>query len=170
MQTTSLLYYNNYIKKTHVPKPCRKDHKMKTNHTITGTFWSEISEEIKIKTSCEYLYTPSEIKISYREKINAEQKPVNTLTEIKIINNKIIITRDTCLSNNTKNNINIITVDKNKRTLSTYTTPYGNLIMGITWNNAEIDLNLNGGQIFFSYDIDFNNQKSHVNNVLIHID
>lgn len=142
---------------------------MNTNYVITGTFLSSFDEKTNIKTNCQYIYNPNKTTISYQENPTTNSKLENIRTNIYIINNnKIIINRKQHITSNNIIN-NIITIEKNKRTLSTYITPYGQLSMGITGYNLTINLTSNGGLISCTYDIDFNNQKSHSNTILLNI-
>ncbi len=53
---------------------------------------------------------------------------------------------------------------KDRKTSSSYSTPYGELVVGILTNKLEIDIDENGGRVFVDYYIDINNATTSKNN------
>lgn len=49
-----------------------------------------------------------------------------------------------------------LTVEKNKRHLCLYTTPYGNMTVGVFGEEIENGLTENGGKLFMKYSLDIN--------------
>ena len=136
------------------------NNKKNSNYVITAVFSSSLDEPTNIKTNCQYNYNPEFIEIFYQESTNQEF----VTTNIKIYNSKKVeIIRTQNLSSN------IITVEKNKRISSDYNTPYGKFIIGITGTETQIKLGAEGGSFLLSYEIDFDNQKSHTNTVCAQI-
>ena len=58
-------------------------------------------------------------------------------------------------------------IEKERRHLCCYTTPYGELMMGIYANLISNEIGENGGTLKFSYTIDFNNTPASENELEI---
>lgn len=60
-------------------------------------------------------------------------------------------------------------IEKDRRHLCCYTTPYGELMMGIYANLISNEMGENGGTLKFAYSIDFNNTPASENELLISV-
>ncbi len=83
-------------------------------------------------------------------------------TELKYSNGTIVMTRTG------KYNTELI-IEKERRHTCFYSTPYGELMMGVYTNNLFTDMNENGGTLRFSYTIDFNNDLASENDLTVEV-
>lgn len=83
-------------------------------------------------------------------------------TELKYSNGTIVMTRTG------KYNTELI-IEKERRHTCFYSTPYGELMMGVYTNNLFTDMNKNGGTLRFSYTIDFNNDLASENDLTVEV-
>jgi len=60
-------------------------------------------------------------------------------------------------------------IEKDRRHLCCYTTPYGELMMGIYAKTVINEIGENGGKLSFSYTIDFNNTPASENELFISV-
>lgn len=60
-------------------------------------------------------------------------------------------------------------IEKGRRHNSVYTTPYGTLNMGVYAQSVESNVNSDGGELRFSYTIDFNSSGSTENTLIVRI-
>ena len=71
------------------------------------------------------------------------------------------------LSRNMVSQSSSIAIEKSKRNLCAYKTPYGNMLMGIYGKDIEIKTGEKNGSFYFGYDIDINGAVSSQNTVKI---
>lgn len=81
---------------------------------------------------------------------------------IKIKSDKIYILRQ----GNAKSNM---IIEKNQRNVGYYSTPIGGLVIGVNAKDLEINLNGDGGRVYFSYSLDINAQFISDNTVAIEV-
>lgn len=99
--------------------------------------------------------------IRYNEQPEPPAKPVKVNLRIQKDGSFVEMTRSTnsggsCLS-----------IEKASRNLCNYTTPYGDILMGIYGKEIEINTSENEGSFYFGYDIDINGAVSSINSVKI---
>jgi len=99
--------------------------------------------------------------IRYSEQYEPPAEPIKVNLRIEKNGSFVEITKSTgkqasCLS-----------VEKAKRNLCNYRTPYGEILMGVYGKEIELDVQDTGGSFRFSYDIDINGAVSSANTVKI---
>lgn len=112
----------------------------------------------ELTTSGEFEITDIGCTVNYTE---TDEELENCTTSLKIEGSqKISMTRMG------KYNTEMI-IEKDRRHTCYYTTPYGELIMGIYAQSVFCDVGENGGTLKFSYTIDFNNAPASENELTV---
>lgn len=112
----------------------------------------------ELTTSGEFELTDNGCVVNYTE---TDEELQNCLTSLNVEGSrKISMTRTG------KYNTEMI-IEKDRRHTCYYTTPYGELIMGIYAQSVFCDVGENGGTLKFSYTIDFNNAPASENELTV---
>ena len=112
----------------------------------------------ELTTSGEFGVTENGCKIVYYE---TDEELQNCVTTLDIEGSKKIT-----MTRSGKYNTEMI-IEKDRRHSCYYSTPYGELLMGIYAKKIENGVTENGGTLDFSYTIDFNNVTASENELLV---
>ncbi|MBE6772076.1 MAG: DUF1934 domain-containing protein [Ruminococcaceae bacterium] len=127
--------------------------------TITDRHFQDGEEySCELTTSGRYEITENGCTVIYNE---TDEEMTNCLTTLDVIGSqKITMTRSG------KYNTEMI-IEKDRRHTCFYSTPYGELIMGIYAKMISNEIGENGGTLKFAYTIDFNNSPASENELHI---
>lgn len=96
--------------------------------------------------------------INYSEEQEPPSKPTHVCVKVNKNEKLVEMTRsgdhDSCL-----------VIEKSKRNLCHYNTEYGDILMGISGHNIDVDFDGESGQFIFTYDIDVNGALTSKNEV-----
>lgn len=136
---------------------------MKKEYTIciSDSLESEKGDDtIEVTTNCTMKGSPDNYTIEYDE-IFGEGMSGHTVIEVKNKSCATIIRSGSIISE--------MTVEKGKRHLCMYSTPYGDIPMGISAKEVSSSVDKNGGELRLSYEIDFNSNYTASKQMLIKI-
>ena len=102
-------------------------------------------------------FRPDGFTVIYNE---TDEELKGCTTKLKYSGGTIVMTRTG------KYNTELI-IEKDRRHTCFYSTPFGELMMGVYTNNLFTDMNENGGTLRFSYTIDFNNDLASENDLTV---
>ncbi len=127
--------------------------------TITDRHFQDGEEySCELTTSGRFEITENGCTVIYNE---TDEEMTNCLTTLDVIGSqKITMTRSG------KYNTEMI-IEKDRRHTCFYSTPYGELIMGIYAKMISNEIGENGGTLKFAYTIDFNNSPASENELHI---
>lgn len=127
--------------------------------TITDRHFQDGEEySCELTTSGRFEIKENGCTVIYNE---TDEEMTNCLTTLDVIGSqKITMTRSG------KYNTEMI-IEKDRRHTCFYSTPYGELIMGIYAKMIVNEMNENGGTLKFAYTIDFNNSPASENELHI---
>lgn len=127
--------------------------------TITDRHFQDGEEySCELTTSGRFEIKENGCTVIYNE---TDEEMTNRLTTLDVIGSqKITMTRSG------KYNTEMI-IEKDRRHTCFYSTPYGELIMGIYAKMIVNEMNENGGTLKFAYTIDFNNSPASENELHI---
>lgn len=127
--------------------------------TITDRHFQDGEEySCELTTSGRFEITENGCTVIYNE---TDEEMTNCLTTLDVIGSqKITMTRSG------KYNTEMI-IEKDRRHTCFYSTPYGELIMGIYAKMISNEMGENGGTLKFAYTIDFNNSPASENELHI---
>lgn len=111
----------------------------------------------ELTTSGSLDFRPDGFTVVYEE---TDEELKGCTTTLKYTNGTIVMTRTG------KYNTELI-IEKDRRHTCFYSTPFGELMMGVYTNNLLTDMNENGGTLRFSYTIDFNNDLASENDLTV---
>lgn len=129
--------------------------------TITDRHFQDGEEySCELTTSGRFEITENGCTVIYNE---TDEEMTNCLTTLDVIGSqKITMTRSG------KYNTEMI-IEKDRRHSCFYSTPYGELIMGIYAKMISNEIGENGGTLKFAYSIDFNNSPASENELHISV-
>lgn len=113
----------------------------------------------ELATSGSLDFRPDGFTVVYNE---TDEELKGCSTELKYSSGTIVMTRTG------KYNTELI-IEKDRRHTCFYSTPYGELMMGVYTKNLFTDMNENGGTLRFSYTIDFNNDLASENDLTVSV-
>lgn len=112
----------------------------------------------ELTTSGEFEITENGCKIVYNE---TDEELANCVTALEVEGSKKI-----SMTRSGKYNTEMV-IEKDRRHSCYYSTPYGELLMGIYAQKIENNVSENGGTLDFSYTIDFNNTPASENELSV---
>lgn len=128
---------------------------------VTGIqFVENNSENIDIITRGKYIIANNEYFINYYEDIPDSMEGSNVEIVYYPLQNKV------CMVRSGQTNADL-TIEKNRRHICKYGTPYGLILLGITCSDISSSLQASGGQLMFEYCLDINSALVSVNKVNI---
>ena len=113
----------------------------------------------ELTTSSEYELCENGCKIIYRE---TDEELLDCVTTLTVDGNRISMIRSG------KYNTEMI-IELERRHSCYYSTPYGEMLMGIYCKFINFDMNESGGTLRFAYTIDFNNVPASENELCISV-
>ncbi len=114
----------------------------------------------ELTTSGSYEYSGKDFTVVYNE---TDEELQGCSTTLKVENgSRITMTRTG------KYNTEMI-LEKERRHTCCYSTPYGELMMGVYTRKLAADMNENGGTLNFAYTIDFNNDLASENELTVKV-
>lgn len=114
----------------------------------------------ELTTSGEFEITENGCKIVYNE---TDEELANCVTALDVEGSKKI-----SMTRSGKYNTEMV-IEKDRRHSCYYSTPYGELLMGIYAKKIENGVTENGGTLDFSYTIDFNNTPASENELRVEV-
>lgn len=98
--------------------------------------------------------------INYKEEQEPPQSPIDVCVKISKDEKSVVMTR-------TGANDSCLVIEKSRRNLCNYGTPYGDILMGISGHTVDVEYNGKEGKFLFAYDIDINGALASKNEVVI---
>lgn len=117
-------------------------------------------DETEIYTQGLYYLKNDTFYITYKETETTGFEGCTSV--IKVKPNKVSLVRQ----GNARTNM---VIEERQRNVGYYSTPMGELIVGITGKNIENNLDENGGKVFFAYSLDVNSQFISENTITVEV-